>query len=245
MERWRKRTGKSVRHWLITELGHGTTEHLHLHGIIWTDEVERIEKDWGYGWVWTGKLQPNGKRENYVNGRTITYISKYVTKKDEIHKTYKPIILNSPGIGKGYTETYNATKNKYKPGETKETYTTTTGIQIGMPIYWRNKLYTETERENLWLEKLDKQERWICGEKISIKDNEEEYWRTLQYYQTLNEEKGYGSNEKNWEREKYENELRILKQGLRKEKNNKKGKIKNERRANERDAYEDYLIRNE
>ena len=51
-ERWRKRTGKSPRHWLITELGHQGTQRIHLHGIIWTDEREYIEKQWGYGYVW-------------------------------------------------------------------------------------------------------------------------------------------------------------------------------------------------
>ena len=33
LERVRKLTGKSVKHWFITELGHEKTERLHLHGI--------------------------------------------------------------------------------------------------------------------------------------------------------------------------------------------------------------------
>ena len=32
LERVRKLTGKSVKHWFITELGHEKTERLHLHG---------------------------------------------------------------------------------------------------------------------------------------------------------------------------------------------------------------------
>ena len=44
LERWRKKHKKSVRHWLVTELGHGTTEHVHLHGIIWTDTPH--DRDW-------------------------------------------------------------------------------------------------------------------------------------------------------------------------------------------------------
>ena len=32
-ERWRKRYGKAIRHWLVTELGHNGTENIHLHGI--------------------------------------------------------------------------------------------------------------------------------------------------------------------------------------------------------------------
>ena len=44
LERWRKKYKKSVRHWLITELGHSGTERIHVHGIIYTDEVNEIEK---------------------------------------------------------------------------------------------------------------------------------------------------------------------------------------------------------
>ena len=42
LERWRKKHKKSVRHWLITELGHNGTENIHLHGIIWTDNRKDI-----------------------------------------------------------------------------------------------------------------------------------------------------------------------------------------------------------
>ena len=41
-ERWRKHNKKSPRHWFITELGHGETEHLHLHGLVWTDTPGEI-----------------------------------------------------------------------------------------------------------------------------------------------------------------------------------------------------------
>ena len=51
-ERYRKQTGKSPRHWFITELGHNGTENIHLHGILWT-ELKRaeIEKIWQYGYI--------------------------------------------------------------------------------------------------------------------------------------------------------------------------------------------------
>lgn len=45
LERWRKQYGKSLRHWLVTELGHQGTQNIHLHGIVWTDqELTTIEK---------------------------------------------------------------------------------------------------------------------------------------------------------------------------------------------------------
>ena len=49
LERWRWKYKKSLRHWLITELGDGTTEHVHLHGIVWADDLDDLEKLWQYG----------------------------------------------------------------------------------------------------------------------------------------------------------------------------------------------------
>lgn len=99
LERWRKKHKKSLRHWLVTELGHNGTENIHMHGIIWTDEsMEEVEKQWQYGIIWKGK-EKNGKLENYVNESTVNYTIKYVSKMDLKHKGYKSIILTSAGIG--------------------------------------------------------------------------------------------------------------------------------------------------
>ena len=150
LERWRKEYGKSLRHWFITELGHQGTEHIHLHGIIWTDEsLDQVEKIWKYGWVWKGK-NVRGRIVNYVSGRTASYITKYVTKMDKIHKTYKPKILCSAGIGKGYVNSMQFKNNKYNNNKTNEAYRTSTGHEIALPIYFRNKRYSEHEREQLW-----------------------------------------------------------------------------------------------
>ena len=47
LERWRKKHKKSVKHWLVTELGHNGTENIHMHGIIWPIcEMDEIEKLW-------------------------------------------------------------------------------------------------------------------------------------------------------------------------------------------------------
>jgi hypothetical protein len=213
LERWRKKYGKSLRHWLVTELGHEGTEHLHLHGIVWTDEkMEEIERIWQYGYCHKGRLKPNGQWENYVNNRSVTYITKYLFKIDEKHKKYKPIILCSKGIGKAYMDKIDSEKNKYKEGGTKEYYKTSTGHKMGMPIYWRNKIYSEEEREKLWVEKLDKQERYVLGCKIDISNGEEEYNKALQLAQKHSEEMGYNSMNMTWEEEQYERERRILKQ---------------------------------
>lgn len=217
LERWRRKYKVSIRHWMVTELGHKNTENVHLHGIMWGD-VNEIERIWNNGelkngWVWKGKYNQwdENKPINYVNERTINYIVKYVNKIDKLHPGYKSIILTSPGMGRSYTEGYDAKKNKYNGVKTQETYRTRQGLKIAMPPYWRNKLYTEEEKEQLWLQKLDKQERWVLGQKVSIREGEEIYWKTLEWAQTINHELGYGTGEKNWEKAQYENELRTMK----------------------------------
>lgn len=208
LERWRKKYKKSIKHWLITELGHEGTENVHLHGIIFKDikgnlaeQKEDISKIWGYGFVYVG---------DYVNEKTINYCVKYATKIDEKHKEYKAKILCSKGIGEGYTTRLDANLNKYKGENTDERYTTRTGAKMNLPVYWRNKIYTEEEREKLWLQKLDKKERWVDGQKISIDNGFDEYFETLKWARIKNGRLGYGKNEKDWNRIEYENQQRNL-----------------------------------
>ena len=200
-ERWRKKYKKTIRHWLVTELGHQGTERVHMHGIVWTKEKEDIEKIWKYGKVYIGE---------YVNNKTINYIIKYVNKIDELHREYNGKIYTSQGIGKKYIERKDSKRNKYKKNGTRETYKTKEGIELALPIYYRNKIYSEEEREKLWLEKLDKNKRYVLGREIDG-DNEKDYQRALYEARKKNKRQGYGNNEKNWELKKYEEERRNIK----------------------------------
>ena len=132
MERWRKEHKVSLRHWLVSELGGNGTENIHLHGIVYTDDLEKVEKLWKYGYVWKGKVI-NGKLQNYVNDRTINYMVKYISKIDFKHEYYKPIILNSAGIGANYEKSRNFEDNRYIAGKTNEMLRLliVTGKQIG------------------------------------------------------------------------------------------------------------------
>ncbi|AXH76243.1 MAG: replication initiator protein [Microviridae sp.] len=212
LERWRKKYTQSVRHWLVTELGHNGTENIHLHGVIWTDYLQDIEDIWTYGHIWKGKKvaktisNPNGI-ENYVNAKTVNYIVKYITKIDEKHTQYKSKILTSPGIGDNYIKQENGNwkKNIYNNTKTNETYRASKGEKLALPIYYRNHIYTDEEKEKLWIMKLDKQERYVLGQKIDISKGEEEYYKALKEAQELNKELGYRDNKKDWEQTEYEN----------------------------------------
>ena len=201
-ERWRKKYGKTLRHWLVTELGHANTERVHMHGIVWTDKVKDIGDIWKYGKIWIG---------DYVSAKTINYIVKYVNKVDQQHKTYNSKIFTSQGIGKEYVNRRDSQRNKYKKEKTIETYKTREGVELALPVYYRNKIYNEDERERLWLEKLDKEERYVCGVKVDISKGEDEYYKLLEMMRQKNKRLGYGDDAKNWELKKYENERRNLK----------------------------------
>ena len=54
-ENWRKQNdGEKVDYFLVTELGHIGTEHVHMHGIIWDNDWNKIKKAWKRGWVYFG-----------------------------------------------------------------------------------------------------------------------------------------------------------------------------------------------
>ena len=112
---------------------------MHIHGIIWTNEnFEEVRKKWNYGFIFPREYEI---KNNFVNEKTINYIIKYVTKFDEKHPNYKPIICCSNGIGNNYIA---------NPSEKmQDKYRTNTGKWLTMPIYYRNKIYTESERERL------------------------------------------------------------------------------------------------
>lgn len=206
LERWRKKYKKSVTHWLITELGHTNTERLHLHGLIFTEEpltLQELQNIWQYG------IADNGQ---YVNERTINYIVKYVTKIDNDHKGYIPQIFCSSGIGRSFCNTIDFQRRKYNGTNTIEYYTLNNGAKVNLPIYYRNKLYTEEQREQLWLQKLDKQETYVRGLKMPLKTDEDinRYNEVLKQQQEENKRLGYGDDSKEWQRKDYNVTLRRL-----------------------------------
>ena len=139
----------------------------------------------------------------------MNYLIKYVTKIDKDHEGYKSKILTSAGIGGSYMKRTDWRNNKYVEGKTEEGYRTDSGYKVAMPIYWRNKIYSEEEREKLWIEKLDKEERWVCGERVSIKEGTKEYTKLVEWYRIKNKELGYGDDGE-WNKREYEKQSTMI-----------------------------------
>ena len=121
--------------------------------------------------------------------------------KDKDHKEYNPTVLCSAGIGAGYLNRKDSELNKFKGTDTNETYRLRNGTKLNLPIYYRNKIYTEEEREKLFIQKIEKGDVWICGEKVKI-DDQEAYKEILEYHQK-EKQKLYGDNPQEWEVAKY------------------------------------------
>lgn len=204
LERWRKKHKKSCKHWFVTELGGTRTQRIHIHGIMWTDEINDIKDIWKYGNVWVG---------DYVSERTVNYIVKYMHKVDKLHTEYNSKVLASAGIGKGYEKSMDGRNNKYKKGNTNETFRTRKGNKMALPVYYRNKIYNEEEREKLWLEKLDKQVRYVDGKKIDVSKGMEHYWKVLAVARAKSKKLGYGEGKINWKKKEYEEQLLKIARG--------------------------------
>lgn len=220
LERWRKKHKKSLCHWFITELGQDNTERIHLHGIVFSNEIisqEKFEQFWQYGHIRLG---------NWYGLRTINYLIKYVHKIDPKHKDYLPIILCSKGIGANYLKRpFTKSIHKITNNGTTEFYRLDNGTKINLPIYYRNKLWTEKEREDLWLKRLDKHERFVMGIKIDNIDTpagEKLYYSILRTARQTNAKLGFGDDSKEWQKRDYNVTLRMLNKMKRIEENKKR-----------------------
>lgn len=193
LERIRKETKKSIKHWLTTERGEKNTERYHLHGLIWGDKDGTLTtRHWQYGFVYIGE---------YVNERTCNYVTKYITKRDEKHKDFIPTILCSAGIGANYLNRADSELNRYRESKTNETYRLRNGMKLNLPIYYRNKLYTDEEREQLFLEKIKKGKVWIMGQECDIRD-EATYFAMLRDAQKRARQL-HGDDPVKWDEAKY------------------------------------------
>lgn len=201
-KRWYKKYGKGIKHFLICELGGNDSERMHLHGIVWTDKSkEEIEEVWGYGYVDCGE---------FVNERTVNYIVKYIFKVDEKHPNFITKIWTSKGIGQGYAENEGSQFNKFKGISTRDYYRMPSGLKVSLPIYLRNKIFDDDEREILWMQKLNQKKRYVCGEKIDIstKKGIDLYFKCLRYHQERTEALGYSSDV--WIKKSYRKSLEKL-----------------------------------
>lgn len=151
LELWRKKHGSRPRHWIITEMGHKGTERLHLHGIVYgisKEEARALMDMWKYG------------KEKFLgysfNPSVVGYVTKYLTKPDEQHRGYIGEIFCSPGLGAEYVRK-NRHIHRFQEEKTNAFYKGTKGEKRSLPMYYKRKLWTDEQREELRLIAMQKQ----------------------------------------------------------------------------------------
>ena len=161
LERLRRKYNIKLTHWCITELG-SKKGRIHIHGIFFikgNQDIkyikDKIKREWDFGWNYLGYVDQE---------RTINYITKYMLKENENFKEFKPKVLASQKIGIGFIERNKEFyKYKEKNGEieanTKMEYLD--GRETYLIKYYKEKLYTTEERENILLSILDENKRKI------------------------------------------------------------------------------------
>ena len=85
------------------------------------------------------------------------------------------------------------------------------GGRLNLPIYYRNKIFTEKEREKLFLDKIEKGIVYILGIKIDLKTEEKRYNGVL-ISERERCERLYHDNPKEWDKRKYFNRLKKQRQ---------------------------------
>lgn len=135
-ERYRKRYGKSLRHWLVVEKC-PTTGRVHFHGIFFNCRAQThdiLSALWSYGYIWIGWVSP----------RTCNYCLKYVTKIDENFPDYIPFVFASPGIGKDFLHSSASTALWTGPSDVCDGFLSYIeigcGYRVSLPRYYKYHL---------------------------------------------------------------------------------------------------------
>ena len=227
LERIRKEKGYSIKHWCVTEKGHTNTRRIHIHGLYYATHGEtkwQLTKTLFENWIDGYKFYGS-----YVNEKTINYVSKYMTKKDEDNPDYIGIVLCSKGLGANYAKRM-AYKHEWNKEKTIITYRAGNGADMPLPRYYKTQLYTEDQRQLLWLYAEDKGVKWVKGFEVQGANG-----ANKDYYERLVKQKNeegaslHGDVEEDIIRKKAINRMHKL-QNLTQRKRNQRREIKREER---------------
>ena len=92
---------------------------------------------------------------------------------------------------------------KGEHNKTNETYRFRDGSLAALPKYYKEKLYTEKEREELWIQKQNEGYKFIMREKHKVEnEKDEKIWEKLIQYYRIYCIRTYKDNPRNWQMQK-------------------------------------------
>lgn len=132
----------------------------HYHGIIFNVDKEILINKWS---VPTGQYDYEGRPINEemgfvecdpVNEATIHYVTKYITNGKKYSYGYiKPFAIMSKGLGKSFINT----NSSYHKSLKSTTYVGLGGVKNNLPRYYRDRIFSDMEKEEI--NKLSRQKR--------------------------------------------------------------------------------------
>lgn len=160
LERYRKKFGRSLRHFFVTERGERKGR-IHLHGIIFDPrfclDIERskykgktIDKPydllainrifseiWSYGYTY---IEP-------VSCKTVNYVTKYITKYYEYDKEFIPKVFVSSGFGACFCRNRQMVDWTKKVSGKNGRFCYVASIRRALPRYYFEKIYSKQEKQ--------------------------------------------------------------------------------------------------
>ncbi len=138
------------------------------------------------------------------------YLVKYMSKTDEKHKEYKSKVFASKGIGIGYLGRKDSKRHRYDGLDTKKDYRDRKLNRLPLPKYFRDKIWTEEEREWMFKSSMEEEKAYVLGQEIDISDMEGkiDYENAIIEARKYNKRMGYlgkdfdESRIKKWKKEK-------------------------------------------
>lgn len=147
LERVRKHTKRSPRHFFISERGEDDNgEHrIHLHGFLFDINFDPryIWRWWNYGFV---KVKPCINSDESLF-EFISYCTGYITKDVSeciVDKSDKPFVFCSPGLGRAYSDDVKNINFHHQNGQFIP-FVLENNSMRSLPRYLRNKVFTEEE----------------------------------------------------------------------------------------------------
>ena len=187
LQKWLKRLRKEqshhteakIRYYAVGEYG-TNTKRPHYHALVFNADLEtlrQIEKTWKFGHI---KVDP-------VGDASIHYITKYHVNYDkksrkDIKQPEFALMSRKPAIGAKYIDI-----NKKYHQNSKHDYVVNNGFKQSLPRYYREKIFTEKQRNEL-NETKTKENSEINWEelqrlqKIGYKNPYQEYKKRLQWH---------------------------------------------------------------
>ena len=77
-----------------------------------------------------------------------------------------------------------------------------------LPKYYRQKIYNDDQREQLWINKINNPTKWVLGQQVDTNKTMKNYIELIKAARIKNQKLNYGSSKINVDKQQQENKRR-------------------------------------